>query len=101
MSRLGAWARDRNATVPFAPTGQRIPAQGANPGNCIRENRCVLKEHRIGKAGSMSEAPGYAAFLQNAGFFSGLIPRVCTLGWYAMPIQGMGFETAFCAVVLN
>ena len=25
--------------------------------------------------------------------FSGWIPRVCTLGWYAMPIQGMGFET--------
>ena len=27
------------------------------------------------------------------GCFSGLIPRVCTLGWYAMPRQGMGFET--------
>ena len=27
--------------------------------------------------------------------FSGWIPRVCTLGWYAMPLQGkgMGFET--------
>ena len=27
------------------------------------------------------------------GYFFGLIPRVCTLGWYAMPRQGMGFET--------
>jgi hypothetical protein len=35
----------------IAPTGQRIPAQGANPGNRIPENRCVLKEHRIRKAG--------------------------------------------------
>jgi hypothetical protein len=40
-----------NAIVPFAPTGQRIPAQGANPGNRIPEKRCVLKEHRIGKTG--------------------------------------------------
>jgi hypothetical protein len=40
-----------NVIVRFAPTGQRIPAQGANPGNCIRENRCVLKEHRIGWLG--------------------------------------------------
>ena len=28
-------------------------------------------------------------------FFSGWVPRVCTLGWYAMPRQGMGFETRF------
>ena len=27
------------------------------------------------------------------GCFSGWVPRVGTLGWYAMPIQGMGFET--------
>jgi hypothetical protein len=40
-----------NVIVRFAPTGQRIPAQGANPGNRIREERCVLKEHRIGWAG--------------------------------------------------
>ena len=25
--------------------------------------------------------------------FAGWVPRVGTLGWYAMPIQGMGFET--------
>ena len=35
----------------------------------------------------------YAAFLQNAKNVAGGIPRVCTLGWYAMPLQGMGFET--------
>ena len=40
-----------------------------------------------------SETRGYAAFLQNAGFFSGRIPRVCTLGWYAMPRWGMGSKT--------
>ena len=27
------------------------------------------------------------------GYFSGLIPRVCTLGWYAMTPQGMGSDT--------
>ena len=35
----------------------------------------------------------YAAFLQNAGFFFGWVPRVGTLGWYAMPRQGMGLDT--------
>ena len=34
----------------------------------------------------------YAAFLQNAKNVAGGIPRVCTLGWYAMPLQGMGGE---------
>ena len=27
------------------------------------------------------------------GFCAGEIPRVCTLGWYAMPPQGMGSDT--------
>jgi hypothetical protein len=40
-----------NVIAQAAPTGQRIPAQGANPGNRIPERRCVLKEHRIGWAG--------------------------------------------------
>jgi hypothetical protein len=39
-----------------------------------------------------------AAFLQNAGLFSGLIPRVGTLGWYAMPRQGIRSETSFVPV---
>ena len=26
------------------------------------------------------------------GCFSGWIPKVCTLGWYAMPLQGMDRE---------
>ena len=34
----------------------------------------------------MSEARGYAAFLQNAGLFFRGIPKVGTLGWYAMPL---------------
>ena len=62
-----------NAIVPFAPTGQRIPAHGIRPGNHIPENRCVLKEHRIGKAGvevrDTERHGGYAAFLQNAELF--------------------------------
>ena len=43
-----------NDIIPFAPTGQRIPAQGIRPGNPVRENWCVLKEHRIGRAGKES-----------------------------------------------
>ncbi len=31
--------------------------------------------------------------------FSGRIPRVCTLGWYAMPRWGMGFETRWTSRV--
>ena len=34
--------RDRNVIVRFARTGQRIPAQGTNPRNRIREKKCVL-----------------------------------------------------------
>ena len=33
---------DRNVIVRFARTGQRIPAQGTNPRNRIREKKCVL-----------------------------------------------------------
>ena len=68
-----------NAIAPFAPTGQRIPAQGANPGNRIQENRCVLKEHRIGWSGvDVRDTRAYAAFLQNAGLFF----RVDSQGWH-------------------
>ena len=84
---VGAWTRDRNAIVPFAQRGNAYQLRaslwepqfalkgamhtspGQRPGNPVRENRCVLKEHRIGRAGSISETRGYAAFLQNAGFF--------------------------------
>jgi hypothetical protein len=41
----------------------------------------------------------YAAFLQNAKNVAGGIPRVGSLGWYAMPLQDMGFETGFRAWV--
>jgi hypothetical protein len=46
-----------------------------------------------GRAGARSEPATYAAFLQNAKNVAGSIPRVGTLGWYAMPLQGMGSET--------
>ena len=45
----------------------------------------VVKKGGKRRAGLGFEACGYAAFLQNAGFFCRGIPRVCTLGWYAMP----------------
>ena len=48
---------------------------------------------RMCGAGARFEARAYAAFLQNAKNVAGWIHRVCTLGWYAMPLQGMGFET--------
>ena len=46
-----------------------------------------------GGRGFRFEACGYAAFLQNAGLFWGRVPRVCTLGWYVMPLQGIRSET--------
>ncbi len=82
-----AWMRDRNAIVEIAPTGQRIPAQGANPGNRIREKRCVLKEHRIGWAGVDIRDTQLCGVPSERGNFSRCIPRVGTLGWYAMPRQ--------------
>ena len=45
----------------------------------------------------MSEVRGYAAFLQNAKNVAGWVPRVGTLGWYAMPRQGMGSEP-WCSI---
>jgi hypothetical protein len=80
----------------IAPTGQRIPAQGANPGNRIPENRCVLKEHRIRKAGVDIRGPRLCGVPSERRFlFSGWIPRVGTLGWYAMPRWGMGSKTSW------
>ncbi len=49
----------------------------------------------------MSEVRGYAAFLQNAKNVAGWIPRVCTLGWYAMPLQGIGSETWLGSTIKN
>ena len=52
------------------------------------------------RAGSRFEARGYAAFLQNAGLFFGVNSQSCTLGWYAMPIQGMESEMS-CSISSN
>jgi hypothetical protein len=49
--------------------GQRIPAQGIRPGNLVRENRCVLKEHRIGKAGARFETRKLCGVPSERGFF--------------------------------
>ncbi len=61
-ARFGRGYGIENAIVPFALQGQCIPAQGANPGNRIRENRCVLKEHRI-RGGGVDVRLGLAGFL--------------------------------------
>ena len=59
----------------------------------LRESVCSEgTPHREGRGRGLSSAT-YAAFLQNAGFFFGWVPRVGTLGWYAMPRQGMGLDT--------
>ena len=48
---------DRKRHRPICPNGATHTSPGHRPGNRIRKSRCVLKEHRIGRAGSMSEAP--------------------------------------------
>lgn len=40
----------------------------------------------IGATGSMSEARGYAASLQDAGLFFWVYSQGCTLGWYVLPL---------------
>ncbi len=48
--------------------------------------------NQSGGARSRSEMRDDAPFLQNAENVAGRIPRVGTLGWHAMPFQGMGSE---------
>jgi hypothetical protein len=46
-----AWTRDRKRHRSICPNGATHTSPGHRPGNRIPENRCVLKEHRIGWAG--------------------------------------------------
>ena len=62
-----------------APGNADVSSADTNP--LIRNRSCAQK--------TFGETI-YAAFLQNAKNVAGSIPRVCTLGWYAMPHQGMG-----------
>ncbi len=74
-TRQGTDARSETSPS-ICPERVTHTSPGQRPGNPVRENRCVLKEHRIGREpGSRSEAPGYAAFLQNAGVFCRVFPR--------------------------
>ena len=75
------------------PEGVSHTSLGHRPRNRIRENKCVLKEHRIGSVGAevRGTQPMRRSF-RTRGCFSGWIPRVGTLGWYAMPLQGMDRE---------
>ena len=63
----------------------------ANPALHYRD---VLKEHRIGSPGlDVRDTEIMRRSFRTQVCFAGSIPRVGTLGWYAMPRQGMGFET--------
>jgi hypothetical protein len=63
----------------------RVPTLGIHPAKKTR----VLKERRI-SARVPDIAPGllYAVFLQNTPLLSDAVPRVGTLGWYALPRWG-------------
>jgi hypothetical protein len=60
MSRLKETAQRGNAyPQPWdCPNGATHTSLGCNPGTLIREKRCVLKERRIGVAGSRGRSDG-------------------------------------------
>jgi hypothetical protein len=60
-------------------------ALGIHPEKQIR----VLKERRISaRVPEIDPGPPYAVFLQNTPILSDAVPRVSTLGWYALPRWG-------------
>ena len=71
---------DRKRDRPICPNGATHTSPGHRPGNRIRKNRCVLKEHRIGKAGvdirdtRLCGVPSERGSLFPAGF-PGFAPR--------------------------
>ena len=84
------------------PEGVSHTSLGNRPRNRIRENKCVLKEHRIGGAGvEVRDTETMRRSFRTQVYFAGGIPRVCTLGWYAMPRQGMGSEMRWPGPVLK
>ena len=86
--------RYRNCYRPICPEGATHTSPGHRPGNRIPEKRCVLKEHRIGMAGvDIRDTQVMRRSFRTRVSFSGWIPRVGTLGWYAMPLQGMVTDT--------
>ena len=69
----------------------RVPTLGLHPEKQTR----VLKERRI--AACLGRRPGapYAVFLQNTPFLLDAVPRVGTLGWYALPRWGKSNDDVF------
>ena len=69
--------------------GHRIPAQGANPGTPPGKTdpRSEGTPHSL-RAADIDPGPPYAVFLQNTPLLSDAVPRVATLGWYALPRWG-------------
>ena len=58
-SKIRSGRSIENVIVPFAPTGQRIPAQGIALGTAS-QRMSVLKEHRIGKDRDRKPTPAKA-----------------------------------------
>jgi hypothetical protein len=75
-------------TLGHAPTGHRIPAQGATLGIHPAKLSRVLKERRI--AAGLGPRPRHAlcGVPSEHTYSLGSSPRVGTLGWYALPRWG-------------
>jgi len=74
-----------------ALNAHHIPAQGANSGNppikTDPRSEGTLHTLRVSDIGP-GPGPPYAMFLQNTPILSDAVPRVGTLGWYALPRWG-------------
>jgi hypothetical protein len=68
--------------------GVSCESSGHRPGNLIPKNRCVLKERRIGRAGSISDTRRLCGVPSEREECCRVNPQGCTLGWYARPLQG-------------
>jgi hypothetical protein len=78
--RWGRRPRVSHLAVRPHPSNQRCARADSNPaGSNPPKRRSVRRSMRRSFRTRVS--------------FSGSIPRVCTLGWYEIPLQGMGFRT--------
>ena len=83
------WAHGiETVIVHYALNGHRIPAQGIALGTASTESVCSEgTPHRKGGVEAQDTRPMRRSFRTRVSF-SGWIPRVGTLGWYAMPPSG-------------
>ena len=84
------WSQSRHHVfVPMPQRGiayqLRVPTLGIHQANLTR----VLKERRLSaRVPETDPGPPYAVFLENTPILSDAVPRVGTLGWYALPRWG-------------